>query len=119
MIFQTVQHYYFYFYFCFTDLVIAFVTDFVTDLVQDFVTIFVKRLVTDFEKNCETGFATGCYGVAMWLLWRTEPATPGLLQGKIPFYNLALREFSEQLTWDFVLRKFMGGPVKKSALYII
>ena len=32
---------------------------------------------------------------------------------KIPLYALALREIPGQLTWDFVLRKFRGQPVKK------
>ena len=41
---------------------------------------------------------------------------PKLSKYKIPLYPQALREFSEQLTWDLVLRNFRGGPVKRSAL---
>ena len=35
---------------------------------------------------------------------------------KIPLYPLALREISEQLTWDILLRKYRGGPVKWDTL---
>ena len=41
---------------------------------------------------------------------------PKLSMYKIPLYPQALKEFTEQLTWDLVLRKFRGGPVKRSAL---
>ena len=39
---------------------------------------------------------------------------PKLSKYKIPLYPLALREISEQLTWDFVLRKFRGVQLKRT-----
>ena len=38
------------------------------------------------------------------------------LKYKIPLNPLALREISEQLTWDLVLKKIRGGPVKNDTL---
>ena len=43
--------------------------------------------------------------------WQTPPKT---LEYKIPLYPLALREISDQLTWDLVLYFFRGGPEKKT-----
>ena len=42
---------------------------------------------------------------------------PKFSKYKIPVYALALWEFSEQLTWDFVFWKFSGGPVERSTQY--
>ena len=39
---------------------------------------------------------------------------PKLSKYKMPLHPQALKEFSEQLTWDLVLRNSLGGPVKEA-----
>ena len=43
---------------------------------------------------------------------------PKLSKYKIPLKLLTFREIPGQFAWDPVLRKFMGGPVKRTTLYI-
>ena len=53
--------------------------------------------------------ATGCF-------FLFEP--PKILKVQIPLQSRALREISDQSTWDLVLRKLRGAQVKKYTLYI-
>ena len=64
---------------------------------------------------------------SLYILWHLEKfqrsfyklvPPPKLSKYKIPLYPLAFIKISEDLTRDFVLKKFWGGSANKTTLYI-